>query len=107
MTPFLLYLLRASLYLAIFYAFYLLVMRRTSLFRFNRIALLVGTVICHLLPLLRLRTVIRPESFGVSVGTLDVRRKPAFMGRMLFTDVPVEQTMAMKGRSYSPLSLRV
>ena len=55
MTPFLLYLLRASLYLAIFYAFYLLVMRRTTLFRFNRIALLLGTVLCHLLPLLRLR----------------------------------------------------
>ena len=58
MTPFLLYLGRASLYLAIFYAFYLLVMRRTTLFRFNRIALLIGTVACHLLPLLRLRTVI-------------------------------------------------
>ena len=68
MTPFLLYLLRASLYLAIFYAFYLLVMRRTSLFRFNRIALLVGTVVCHLLPLLRLRTVILPASVPVSVG---------------------------------------
>ena len=77
MTPFLLYLLRASLYLAIFYAFYLLVMRRTSLFRFNRIALLVGTVVCHLLPLLRLRTVIRPESFGVSVGTLEMVGNPA------------------------------
>ena len=58
MTPSLLYLGRASLYLAIFYAFYLLVMRRTTLFRFNRIALLIGTVLCHLLPLLRLRKVI-------------------------------------------------
>ena len=77
MTPFLLYLLRASLYLAIFYAFFLLVMRRTSLFRTNRIALLIGTVICHLLPLLRLRTVIRPESFGVSVGTLEMVGEPA------------------------------
>jgi len=56
-TPFLLYIGRASLYLAIFYAFYLLVMRRTSFFRLNRIVLLLGTVVCHLLPLLRLRTV--------------------------------------------------
>ena len=55
MSPVLLYIARASLYLALFYAFFLLVMRRTSLFRFNRIALLAGTVICHLLPLLRLR----------------------------------------------------
>ncbi|MCR4860692.1 MAG: TonB family protein [Bacteroidales bacterium] len=56
--PFLLYLGRTSLYLALFYAFFLLVMRRTSLFRFNRVALLIGTVLCHLLPLLRLRVVV-------------------------------------------------
>ena len=59
-TPFLLYMARASLYLALFYAFYLLVMRRTSLFRFNRAALLLGTALCHLLPTLRLRTVVLP-----------------------------------------------
>ena len=57
MTPFLLYLGRSSLYLALFYAFFLLVMRRTTFFRLNRILLLVGTVMCFLLPLLRLRTV--------------------------------------------------
>ena len=57
MTPFLLYIGRSSLYLALFYAFFLLVMRRTTFFRLNRILLLVGTVACFLLPLLRLRTV--------------------------------------------------
>ncbi|MBR5107898.1 MAG: TonB family protein [Bacteroidales bacterium] len=57
MTPFLLYIGRSSLYLALFYAFFLLVMRRTTFFRLNRILLLVGTVVCFLLPLLRLRTV--------------------------------------------------
>lgn len=72
MTATLLYIARASLYLAIFYAFYLLVMRRTSLFRFNRIALLVGTVACHLLPLLRLRTVLLPETVSVQVGELEM-----------------------------------
>ncbi|MCR5842026.1 MAG: TonB family protein [Bacteroidales bacterium] len=78
MTPFLLYLLRASLYLAIFYAFYLLVMRRTTLFRFNRITLLAGTVLCHLLPLLRLRVVFLPEvSFPVSSETLKAVGEPA------------------------------
>lgn len=71
MTPFLLYIARASLYLALFYAFYLLVMRRTSLFRFNRFALLLGTLACHLLPLLRLRTVILPESNLMPVETLE------------------------------------
>ena len=78
MTPFLLYLLRASLYLALFYAFFLLVMRRTSLFRFNRAALLAGTVICHLLPLLPLRTVIIPEiTIPVSPQTLEAVTEPA------------------------------
>ncbi len=57
MTPFLLYIGRSSLYLALFYAFFLLVMRRTTFFRLNRILLLVGTVACFLLPVLRLRTV--------------------------------------------------
>ena len=57
MTPFLLYICRSSLYLALFYAFFLLVMRRTTFFRLNRILLLVGTLVCFLLPLLRLRTV--------------------------------------------------
>ena len=57
MTPLLLYIGRSSLYLALFYAFFLLVMRRTTFFRLNRILLLVGTVACFLLPLLRLRTV--------------------------------------------------
>ena len=57
MTPFLLYIGRSSLYLALFYAFFLLVMRRTTFFRLNRILLLAGTVACFLLPLLRIRTV--------------------------------------------------
>ena len=57
MTPLLLYIGRSSLYLALFYAFFLLVMRRTTFFRLNRILLLAGTVACFLLPMLRLRTV--------------------------------------------------
>ena len=72
MTATLLYIARASLYLAIFYAFFLLVMRRTSFFRFNRIALLLGTVACHLLPLLRLRTVLLPETVSIQVGELEM-----------------------------------
>ena len=57
MTPFLLYIGRSSLYLALFYAFFLLVMRRTTFFRLNRILLLAGTLVCFLLPMLRLRSV--------------------------------------------------
>ncbi len=57
MTPFLLYIGRSSLYLALFYAFFLLVMRRTTFFRLNRILLLAGGYLCLLLPFIRLRTV--------------------------------------------------
>jgi TonB family protein len=57
MSPFLLYIARAGLYLSLFYAFYLLVMRRTTFFRLNRVLLLLGSYLCLLLPLIRLRTV--------------------------------------------------
>ena len=56
MTPFLLYIARAGLYLSLFYAFYLLVMRRTTFFRLNRVLLLAGSCLCLLLPFIRLRT---------------------------------------------------
>lgn len=55
MTPFILYVARAGLYLSLFYAFYLLVMRRTTFFRLNRALLLSGSYLCLLLPLIPLR----------------------------------------------------
>ena len=61
MTPFLLYIARSSLYLALFYAFFLLVMRRTTFFRLNRALLLFGTLACFLLPILRVRMVVAPQ----------------------------------------------
>ena len=57
MSPFLSYILRAGLYLGLFYAFYLLVMRRTTFFRLNRVILLAGSYLCLILPLIRLRSV--------------------------------------------------
>ena len=67
MTPFLLYIGRSSLYLALFYAFFLLVMRRTTFFRLNRILLLAGTLVCFLLPIFRLRAV---DASQMAVGPL-------------------------------------
>ena len=58
MTPFLLYIARAGLYLGLFYAFYLLVMRRTTFFRLNRVLLLCGSFLCLVLPFFRLRSVV-------------------------------------------------
>jgi TonB family protein len=75
MTPFLLYIGRSSLYLALFYAFFLLVMRRTTFFRLNRILLLAGTVACFLLPMLRLRTVEVP--FLMAGPLTEVASEPA------------------------------
>lgn len=56
MKEFLLYIVRSGLYLGVFYAFYLLVMRRTTFFRLNRTALITGSILCALLPLLRVRS---------------------------------------------------
>ena len=79
MTPFLLYLVRAGLYLGLFYAFYLVVMRRTTFFRLNRVLLLSGSYLCLLLPLVRLRTVsataLSSELTMTGVGAADVPLK--------------------------------
>ena len=45
------YLLTSSLLLTVFYAFFMLFMRKTTFFRFNRAAVLAGTLACMLLPL--------------------------------------------------------
>ena len=56
MTAFLSYVARGGLYAGLFYAFYLLVMRRATFFRLNRMLLLAGSYLCLLLPVIRLRT---------------------------------------------------
>lgn len=56
MTTLLLFIARGGLYLGLFYAFFLLVMRRTTFFRLNRALLLAGSYLCLLLPAFRLRT---------------------------------------------------
>lgn len=84
MPPFLLYIARAGLYLGLFYAFYLLVMRRTTFFRLNRALLLCGSFLCLALPLFRLRTVatagLASELSMVAAGaeTVDAAVRAAF-----------------------------
>lgn len=51
MTTLLKYLAESGLYLAVFYACYLVVMRNTTFFRLNRAAILAGTLICLTTPL--------------------------------------------------------
>jgi len=69
MSAFLLYIVRGGFYLGLFYAFFLLVMRRTKFYRLNRVLLLAGSYLCLLLPAFRLRTV---EAAAVSVRDLEV-----------------------------------
>ena len=84
MIPFLLYIARGGLYLALFYAFYLLVMRRTTFFRLNRALLLAGSYLCLMLPLIRLRTIfatsIASDLTMIEAGTelADQNLQPAF-----------------------------
>lgn len=70
MTSFLMNNLLGGLYLGLFYAFYLLVMRRTTFFRLNRAVLLGGSYLCMLLPLVRLRTVKSARTVVVSSLTM-------------------------------------
>ena len=81
MSPFLFYIARAGLYLSLFYAFYLLVMRRTTFFRLNRVLLLLGSYLCLALPLIRLRTVqvaaVASDLTMVAVGEESVASAPA------------------------------
>ena len=55
MSALLVYLLKATVLLSVFLAFFLLVMRRSGHFRFNRFMLLGGGALCLLLPLLHFR----------------------------------------------------
>ncbi len=78
MTPFLLYIARAGLYLAVFFAFYLLVMRRTTFFRLNRVLLLAGSYLCLILPLIRLRAASETAGIAHSTAmTIDAQALPS------------------------------
>ena len=46
--------IRSTLYLSVFFAFFMLVMRKTTFLRLNRIAFLAGTFICMVLPFIRI-----------------------------------------------------
>ena len=54
MTGFLLYMIKSTLYLSVFIAFFMLVMRKTTFLRLNRIAFLAGTFICMVLPFIKI-----------------------------------------------------
>ena len=55
MTRLILYIAESTLYLSAFYIFFILTMRKTTFFRFNRMAFISGTILCILLPLLNIQ----------------------------------------------------
>ena len=56
------WLLNSGVLLAIFYLFYLLFMRKNTFFRFNRIAIFVGSAICFILPLINVGSFLPTEA---------------------------------------------
>ncbi len=54
MIGYLIYIIKSTIYLSVFYVFYMLVMRKTTFFRFNRIVFFVSTALCLVLPMLHL-----------------------------------------------------
>lgn len=56
MSHFLIYLIKSTVCLSIFYSFFLIAMRHTTFYRFNRGMLLIGTIICMILPCYTLTT---------------------------------------------------
>lgn len=59
------YIINSGLLLTLFYAFFILFMKKTTFFRFNRVSLLLGTAVCMLLPLadIRLNVIAGAEAF--------------------------------------------
>lgn len=56
MTAFLLYIIKSTCCLTLFYLGYKALLSKETFFRFNRIVLLVGILVCILLPFVGIRT---------------------------------------------------
>ena len=55
MKELILYIIKATLYISVFQSFYLLVMRKTTFFRLNRIVFIAGTFLCLALPFVKIQ----------------------------------------------------
>ena len=55
MSGLILYILKSTVYLSVFLAIYMLMMRKTTFFRLNRLVFLSGTFICMILPAINIR----------------------------------------------------
>lgn len=55
MNGLILYIIKSTLYISVLYSFYLLVMRKTTFFRLNRIVFIAGTFLCLALPFVKIQ----------------------------------------------------
>jgi beta-lactamase regulating signal transducer with metallopeptidase domain len=88
MALFLLYIIKSSICLTLFYLFFVLAMRDSTFFRFNRTTLLIGTVVCMLLPLFPV-TISQGQLVQVPMQVLsEVLVGESASPSALFTDMP-------------------
>ena len=97
MSYFLIYLIKSTVYLGLFYAFFLIAMRKTTFFRFNRWMLLVGTFVCMLLPCHTI-TVEEVEGIQLPMQVLDemlvLKATPEEVQPMVETTLSIQETEA-------------
>lgn len=92
------WILKSTLLLTAFYAFFMLFMRKTTFFRFNRIVLLAGTVACMLLPLIKFNTGSMAEMLGLSATDAVLQLPRIVIPEVLVTGSPeAEGTAVSKG----------
>lgn len=85
------YIIKSGLYLTLLYAFFLGVMRKTSFFRLNRWMLVMGTVVCMLLPF-----------YTVSVEETGVVQMPVQSLGHWLEEVPETAPLPMEAMTVQP-----
>ena len=107
MSYFLIYLIKSTVYLGLFYAFFLVAMRSTTFFRFNRVMLLLGTVVCMLLPCYTI-TVDEVEGIQLPMQILDEMLVLKTTDEQIETSVielPLQETAPTASTSLLPIIL--
>ena len=107
MSYFLIYLIKSTVYLSLFYAFFLVAMRSTTFFRFNRVMLLLGTVVCMLLPCYTI-TVDEVEGIQLPMQILDEMLVLKTIDEQIETsaiELPLQETTPTASTSLLPIVL--
>ncbi len=94
MNELILYIIKSTLYISVFQSFYLLVMRKTTFLRLNRIVFIVGTFLCLALPFIKVQmpaesTVITPIAIIEKAISAEPLTLPA---AVVGTETPVSHT---------------